>query len=177
MSTEEDVRETKPEDFAQYEKQYGPFDCDAACTLGNAKCDIAYTSEGLFVPNEDHSDFEQVHRQDALSCDWGGRVFLNPPFSELYVWIEKCWQQMMENDQVESITCTIPNTRGEQKFWQDLIEPYRDHKEALVPGVKLITDFRPVRKKFLENGKPILDSKGKIGSARFGIVVLHWART
>lgn len=176
MSVAEDVRETRPEDFAAYSEKYGPFDLDAACTLSNCLCPVGFTELGRVEVSSDGSRRALAATYDGLTADWFGRVFVNPPFSELSLWISKCWGVMDGCPEVVSITCTIPNTRSEQPFWQHLIEPYRDHKQTLVDRVKLITDNQPVRKKFLQGGKPILDKNGRIGAARFGVTILHWSR-
>jgi phage N-6-adenine-methyltransferase len=66
-----------PRDFiAAVEARFGPLAVDLACTEANAKAPVRVTEK-------------------SLSRDWAGEwptgnLWLNPPFSDLYAWAEKC---------------------------------------------------------------------------------------
>lgn len=165
MPTEEDVRETDPNTFAELSKHFGPFDLDAACTLENAKCAEALTPYGHWFKSAVTQEWERQGFLDAFQTDWSGKVWLNPPYSELHKWISRCWTQL---EHCDSITVIVPNNRCEQPWWQELVEPFRDN------GGSLRTHHLPKRRKFLANGKPILNKEGKVGSARFGLIVLQF---
>lgn len=60
---------TPPEIF----KALGPFDLDPAC--------------GPLCPNRAHA--KKVFESNGLDQEWKGRVWLNPPFSNLHPWVTK----------------------------------------------------------------------------------------
>ena len=62
MSSEKDCWETPAELFEQLDSEFG-FQLDAAASNDNAKCASYYTES-----------------QDALTHDWKGVVFCNPPY-------------------------------------------------------------------------------------------------
>lgn len=154
MSKASDVRETSPANFKHMSDLYGPFDLDVCATPQNAKCEEYYTKE-----------------QDGLKCLWYGKVWCNPPYSNIRPWVCKAWECG-----ADTVCMVVPNTKGEQAWWQEAIEPYRDGRPSLVTGWNLTTHYQPKRWHFLQGGKPILDRNGRVGSARFGIVALVWRR-
>lgn len=126
----------------------------------------------------------------GLAGPWVGRVFINPPFSEIGTWIAKCWREMSRAGGPELIWFLIPATRTEQDWWHKLVEPFRDGRPSLVPGARLDTKFLRGRTHFLENGGPIyrknrdgslwLDPKTgepARSSPKFGCVGLVWSRS
>lgn len=169
---ESDVRETRPEDFKRLNELYGPFTMDACATLENAKCTTALTSEGGFAKRE-QALWQQYAYGDGLTLPWTGTVWCNPPYSNILPWVCKAWESSAT---ATSVCMVVPNNRGEQSWWQDAVEPYRDGGARLVKGWNLTTHFQRKRWLFLKEGKPILDRNGKVGSARFGIVALVWRR-
>jgi len=68
---------TPPALFDSIAEEIGGFDLDAAANEENALC-------------PDYLDREA----DALGCDWFGRVWLNPPYSEVDAWLEKVVQEV-----------------------------------------------------------------------------------
>lgn len=49
-----------------------------------------------------------TERDDGLSKSWKGeRVFVNPPYSKIYDWMEKCFHEWFENNIL--IVALIPN--------------------------------------------------------------------
>lgn len=54
---------------------------------------------------------------EGLNRDWFGHVYVNPPFSQLMTWVEKCIEEV---PRVKSITLLVPANRTEQAWWQRL---------------------------------------------------------
>lgn len=136
------------------------FTLDAAASKANTLCDRFYTLE-----------------DDGLSQPWAGeRVWLNPPFSDMTSWVQKTWDEM-EGGDCELVAMLAPANRTEQRWWQSMIEPYRDGRD-LAAGrnnrSRLTTEFLPSRINF---AKP--DNLGAYypSSAPFGCVLLVWIRT
>lgn len=59
---------------------------------------------------------------DGVTCAWFGRVWCNPPYSDIRRWVEKAVQSY---PRCECIAMLLPANRTEQSWWQDLIEPGR----------------------------------------------------
>jgi phage N-6-adenine-methyltransferase len=60
---------------------------------------------------------------DALSQSWAGeRVWCNPPYSHIWPWVAKAWDE----DAAELVVMLLPANRTEQSWWQALVEPHRD---------------------------------------------------
>ena len=62
----------------------------------------------------------------------------------------------------------LPANRPEQKWWQDMVEPYRDR-----PGSPLRTEFLRVRPRFVLPGA---EEIGPNERPPFGCVLLIWER-
>lgn len=110
-----DDRGTTPEVFGPLNERFR-FTLDVAAAPHNAKCERYYTREdnGLIQP-------------------WSGRVWCNPPYSQIQAWVEKAWREWRAADCVEEcsacathpelIVMLLPANRTEQAWWQDLVEP------------------------------------------------------
>lgn len=162
MLPEDDVRETPPELFAARAAKWGPFTLDAAATDMNAQCGAYYTEHGF----QDAGDEFFADGPNGLTGPWSGRVWINPPFSDMGAWCAKCWSEVAAG-RVELIDFLSPATRTEQPWWQKLVEPWRDGRATLVPGWRLDTDFLPKRPRFLKDGV-------QMGAPKFGCVMLTW---
>lgn len=103
---------------------------------------------------------------DGLSKPWFGRVWCNPPFSDIGPWVWKAWAQMATRE-VDVIAMLLPASRTEQHWWQHGIEPFRDN----ISGLR--THFLPGRTRFGHPGNP--QGVG-VGSPPFGCVLLVWRR-
>lgn len=104
-------------------------------------------------------------REDGLKHPWNGRVWCNPPFSDIGPWVRKAWR---EQKRCEVISMLLPATRTEQPWWQEHVEPYRDQSHTTR---FLKTYFLPGRTKF---GFPGNREAVGVGSPPFTCVLLVW---
>lgn len=140
-----DGYETNPELFAALDKRFR-FSIDVAASSTNRKC----------------AQYFDV-QTDGLAQDWAGhRVWCNPPYSSVRPWVEKAWR---ESYYIKLIVMLVPANRTEQRWWQELVEPYRDR------GLGLTTEFLPGRLRFIRAGK---DRVGTDERPPFGCVLLRW---
>jgi phage N-6-adenine-methyltransferase len=149
-----DDRGTAPDTFAECVDRWGPFTLDVAAAPYNAKCEEFYTQQdnGLVLP-------------------WFGRVWCNPPYSDLSGWMEKVWAEWRRSPTLDSprvptsITLLLPANRPEQVWWQDYIEPFRDR-----PGSPMTTHFLRRRRRFIQPGATEIKPNER---PPFGSVVVH----
>lgn len=173
---ESDVRGTPWDLYHELTARFGECDLDVCAILGLAKCDQAYTLQGSYLKNG-AAGWTQLREGCGLTLPWVGRVWCNPPFSEIETWVERAWRAM-SCDNTSSILMIVPSNKSEQPWWQDLIEPYRDGKASL-NGVRLDTYNLGGRRRFtMPDGSPIMSKADptRIGSPAFGIVVLKWEK-
>lgn len=114
-----DYFETPMSIFRQLDRIF-KFNLDVACNEHNAKCYNAITE-----------------KTDALSQDWYGRCFCNPPFSKKAEFIKKA------HDEVLSENCPVcvmilPLNCMDTKVWHEYIEG-KFHYEILKGRVSFIT--------------------------------------
>ena len=120
------------------------FTLDVAASTENYLCDRYFTLE-----------------DDGLTQSWEGeRVWCNPPYSDIPRWVEKAHESL-----AQAVVMLLPANRTEQRWWQVLVEPYRDQ------GMGLTTEFLPKRINF--------GSRDNLGawsasSAPFGCCLLIW---
>jgi len=141
-----DDRKTPADLFAAIASDWGPFTLDAAASAENAQC-------ARYVDRE----------TDGLAQSWvGERVWVNPPYSDLRPWLEKAWAETG----ADVVAMLLPANRTEQRWWQDLVEPYRDRA-----GSPLRTRFYPGRPRFsLPGQRSVLGDRPP-----FGVVLVVWA--
>ena len=109
---------------------------------------------------------------DGLMQPWHGRVWCNPPFSDIGPWVEKAWSEVVR---CESISMLLPASRTEQTWWQQLVEPLRDNPSLdYDQSIFLRTHFLPGRTRFGHPGNP--EGVG-VGSPPFGCVLLVFKRS
>ena len=116
---------------------------------------------------------------DGLSRPWLGRVWCNPPYSDIAPWVAKAWREI---GHCQTIAMLLPASRTEQGWWQRLVEPLRDRSDGEncdyveAPGgfpVEFFTRFLSGRTRFGHPGNP--EGVG-VGSPPFGCVLLVWRR-
>ena len=127
--------------------------------LDVAACDEAHVAERYYTATD-----------DGLLRPWFGRVWCNPPYSDIEPWVRKAWATMATRA-AEVIAMLLPATRTEQPWWQELVEPVRDGPS--VDGVRFSVHFLPGRQSFGIPGNPL--GVG-VGSPPFGCVLLLWRR-
>lgn len=110
--------------------------------------------------------------QDGLAQHWHGRVWCNPPYSDIKPWVEKAWDEMLLG-RCPVVAMLVPATRTEQPWWQVHVEGARDCCDPTSGEVTLHTHFLPGRIKFGHPGNR--DAVG-VGSPPFGCVLLVWRR-
>lgn len=120
-------------------------------------------------------------KDDGLLQLWHGRVFCNPPWSNVAPWVEKAWQELVAFRAL-SVTFLLPDNRHGTPWWQTWIEPYRDSR---APSLRIempwgerepyalvhpTTFYLPGRTRYGSTRDP----KGlKAKSPPFGSVVIH----
>ena len=157
-----DDRETPPCVWVPLHAEFD-FTLDAAASHENAKLHRYCTLEGSF--HRLGTVCGQLSAETGLALSWEGeRVWCNPPFSRLRPWVEKAWDEL-----AEVVAILLPNNRGEQPFYQDLIEPYRDR-----PGSILTTRRLRKRRPFLHHGQGIGNRTSK--NPPFGLELVVWDR-
>ena len=127
-----------------------------AWDLDVAACEESHLAEKFFTKAD-----------DGLTKEWHGRVWCNPPFSDIGPWVRKANYQAHTNAEV--VAMLLPANRTEQAWWQQGIEDVRDR-----PGSILRTHFLPSRTRFGHPGNR--DGIG-VGSPPFGCVLLVWRRS
>ena len=140
-----DDRGTTREFFNTLEERFGVFTLDVAASADNAKCAQYYTID-----------------DDGLSQPWTGRVWCNPPYSDIRPWVQKAW----DSPDASLIVMLLPANRTEQGWWQDLIEPQR-------LGGRIRVEFLRGRLRFDRPGVEI-GSKGD--RPPFGCCLVIWDR-
>lgn len=168
-----DDRETPPCVYVPLHAEF-QFTLDVAASHENRKCDRYCTKEGAWsarpggppVPIRRSTTMDDGDLLgDGLHYPWAGeRVWCNPPFSNLRLWVERAWDEL-----AELAVVLVPNNRSEQPWWQKQVEPYRDR-----PGSILTTRHLPKRRPFLYRGAEIGNSTSK--NPPFGLVLVIWDR-
>jgi len=104
FSSESDNWETPQPVFDDCNREFGPFDLDAAASADNRKVDRFYSLE-----------------QDSLTQEWSGRVWLNPPYGRyVYQWIRKAYLSAKSG---ALVVCLLP-VRTDTRWFHDFVLPY-----------------------------------------------------
>lgn len=128
------------------------FTIDVAVSAENAKCARFVTAA-----------------ENGLAVSWSGeRVWCNPPYSNIGAWVEKAWAEWRkpEKERPELVVMLLPANRTEQKWWQELVEPYRDRTTS-----PLRTEFIAGRLRFVRAGSAAIFPNER---PPFGCVLLIW---
>lgn len=91
------------------EKTFGPLVWDLAATAENARCENYYT------PKENSLSIRWAYYHAGCSPLW-----LNPPYSNIAPWAEKC---AVESGKGACVLLLVPGSIGANWYW-DFVEPY-----------------------------------------------------
>lgn len=152
--------------------------CRSAASVSRWDLDVAACAEAHL------SDQFFTRADDGLSKPWWGRVWCNPPFSDITPWVEKAWVEIRRPSEFDeelgqsltpsTIAMLLPASRTEQQWWQAFVEPFRDGRSTGPLGQNLTIHFLPGRTRFGHPGNP--EGVG-VGSPPFGCVLLVWRRS
>lgn len=155
-ATERDNLGTDPALFARLHERFD-FTLDVAALPANAKCEKFYTPE-----------------EDGLERSWAGeRVWCNPPYSNIYWWVWTAWTRFRSDFSLrppELVVMLLPANRTEQRWWQGMVEPYRDGRlesQRCSFGVEFLSG----RQRFVMPGKEAI---GPNERPPFGCCLLIW---
>jgi len=99
FSKQTDEWGTPQELFDQLNNEFN-FTLDPCSTVDNHKCSKFFTAS-----------------DDGLSHDWSGeRVFINPPYSQSYKWVEKAWH---ESHKPNTLCVLLLPARTDTKYFHD----------------------------------------------------------
>lgn len=167
-----DDRETPADIYDPLHAEFG-FTLDAAAARHNAKCKrffarapwTPFEARQVGLWPESWVDHPEAIAMDGLSQDWpeGEAIWCNPPFSELYPWVEKA------HGCRATVVMLLPANRTEQPWWQEFVEPYRDRSFRMPE-----TRFLGGRRTFTHHGEAIGNSTSQVPP--FGIVLVIWDR-
>ena len=146
-----DDRGTDQEFFDSLSERFGGFTLDVAAAPHNAKCERYFTIE-----------------DDGLFQEWEGRVWCNPPYSDIAEWVDKAWLASMV-DPIELIVMLLPANRTEQGWWQAQVEPFRDREDE-----PLRVEFLRGRLRF-DRPNAVIGPKGD--RPPFGCCLLIWEKS
>lgn len=102
-----DDRRTPPDLLAE---------CMALAGVEAFDLDVAANDENAVAPKWYTLD------DDGVTCAWFGRVWCNPPYSDIRRWVQKADEKHAD---CELIAMLLPANRTEQSWWQDYIEPWQ----------------------------------------------------
>jgi hypothetical protein len=156
---------TTPEVFDPLNKRFA-FTLDACALPHNRKV------QRYFAPQD-----ALIHRTaapvgyDGLEQSWAGeRVWCNPPYSDIAPWVRKAYRHVesgSSRNDADLIVLLLPANRTEQRWWQDLVEPYRDGRAGCGPFV----EFLPGRLRFIKHGHDRVEPNQR---PPFGCCLLIW---
>lgn len=131
ITRDTDARFTTPRALEWVKRTVGveAFDLDVAACAVSTKARLYYSKadNGLLLP-------------------WVGRVFCNPPWSDIGPWVLSAWVQ---RGSYEVAAMLLPGDRTHRDWWQKLVEPNRDR-----PGSGLTVHFPPERFAYGNIGNP-----------------------
>jgi len=129
--------------------------------------DVAACREAHHAPLWYGLDHPDAARRDGLTARWWGNVFCNPPWGDIYPWLQRAWSAWdFGGLEVPSMTFVLPGDRTHMPWWQEYVEPFRDN------GGSLTTHYPPKPRPYY--GHP--GNPNGIGCVEpnFTTVVLHW---
>ena len=101
FSSKSDDWATPQHFFDSVAASYGPFDLDACASAENNKCARFYAKD-----------------DDALSREWRGRVWMNPPYGRMISkWVRKAHESARAG---ATVVCLLP-ARTDTAWWHDYV--------------------------------------------------------
>ena len=129
------------------------FTVDVAASAANALCNRYFTAAN-----------------SGLAASWRcERVWCNPPWSQIPWWLEKAWRELRTDCPLAVFL--LPDNRTHQRWWQTLVEPFRDR--VLGGAVSLRSQFLPNRVHFGTPEDPLALRRSR---PRCGVVLPSFAR-
>jgi len=107
VSKASDERETPQTFFEELNEEFH-FTLDVAAADLNTKCPHYYTSY-----------------YNGLICPWNGRVWCNPPYSEIGKWLQKATEEIETNPRCEVIVMLLPADPSTKWFEKWVEKPNR----------------------------------------------------
>jgi site-specific DNA-methyltransferase (adenine-specific) len=105
--------------FDQLDKEF-KFTLDPCASKDNYKCKKYFTI-----------------RDDGLNQDWGGVVFMNPPYGrQIKLWVKKAYQESLKG---VVVVCLIP-ARTDTIYWHKYIFPFAKDIRFLKGRLKFVKD-------------------------------------
>lgn len=109
-----------------------------------------------------------TRERNGLAQSWRGeRVFCNPPWSCIPLWLEKTWTEIRTG--CPFVFMLLPADRTDRPWWSWYVEPWRDRHVS--DAWKLTTRFLPKRTHF---GTPEDPEAKRRGRPECGLVALIW---
>jgi phage N-6-adenine-methyltransferase len=113
-----------------------------------------------------------TREDNGLAKSWAGeRVWCNPPFSCIPLWLEKAWREVLSGA-CPFIFMLLPADRTDQRWWGTYVEPWRDKR--LSTDWALTSRFLPGRIHF---GTPEDPHALRRSRPKAGVVGLIWEAT
>jgi phage N-6-adenine-methyltransferase len=106
--------------LAELEEEFGAFDLDPCATDENHVAPKWFTKE-----------------QDGLKQPWFGRVFVNPPYSDIKSWTKKCWIESKGCLRTDRIVYLVP-ARTDTKWFHEYIWDKEKHTPLYATEVRFI---------------------------------------
>lgn len=97
---------TPPKLFERYHRRYR-FTVDLAAEAWNAKLPTYYTIQ-----------------DDALRQTWRGRGWCNPPYHELWRWLEKAYHAVLGRERTMELAGYLIPVRTDQDWFHEIVLPY-----------------------------------------------------
>lgn len=144
-----DDRGTSWEVYEPLNDRFG-FTLDVAAALHNKKCHRWFSIE-----------------ENGLERPWHGRIWCNPPYSDIGAWVRKAWAEWQAGHS-ELIVMLLPANRTEQGWWQEHVEP---HLRARRDDFRV--EFLRGRLRFIQAGKTSIEPNER---PPFGCCLLIWER-
>ncbi len=166
--------QTPPTLFEALWGEFGGFDLDPCCQLGDPTAEkvlseggMIYVAPGMSVQSPHH--VSQV-RVDGLTGKWYGKVFMNPPYDRtLGLWVQKAVSEIAWG-RVDKVVALLPSNTG-TPWWQEYVATSFhtnfgvNRKHSSLEQVR----FLPSRLRFHWKGEPMKFT------ARFSSVVVVWS--